>query len=99
MHMTDGNVEVRRICISVMRHRTTGLLIASSHDMSGLLVSGRTEDELKERIPLVVRSLLEAQGCNVLSVSADDDELPRDFVTASLVASARLSRGLLSCRQ
>lgn len=61
-------------------HKSTGLLAAFSRDLEGLLVHGRTEDEIRERTPAAIRSILEAQGNEVISINeVDEDDLPESF--------------------
>ena len=70
----------RRWRIDAVAHRETGLIVAFSDDLPGLYVHGRSEEELRERIPEAIRALLEAQGESVSGiVRCDDDELPSSF--------------------
>ena len=63
--------EIKHISIQTLRHAKTGMLVAVSADMSGLCVHGRNDDELTERIPVAIRTLLEASGKNVVSRSEE----------------------------
>lgn len=71
------------ININTLEHRDTGLLIATSPDLKGLYVHGRTREELNRRIPQVIRDLLEASGLKVDRVLPliDEPEAP-GFVQA-----------------
>jgi predicted RNase H-like HicB family nuclease len=89
--MREGIVELK-IAVTAILNKKTGLLVAFSEDLKGLMVPGRTPDEIKERLPIAIRELLEAMGKRVVSVDAvqDTDDLPSEFVHASFVASAAL---------
>lgn len=77
--MTDHEMIIN---INVVTHKETGLMVATSPELRGLIVHGRTVRELNERIPQGIRSLLEADGVTVTDiVSADpDDKVPDGFV-------------------
>jgi hypothetical protein len=77
--------ENRVITIQVARHQQTGLLVAYSDDLRGLYVHGRSEEELRERIPVAIRDILEADGHEVDSVL----ELVRPEVEAGFVPAVR----------
>lgn len=67
------------IYISVHAHAKTGLLVATSTELKGLIVHGRTLEEVRERIPDAIRALFEAEGKIVVSVKpiGDDDDIVR----------------------
>lgn len=46
------------IRISYQRHRDTGLLCAFSDDLKGLLVFGRTPEQLQSKIPPICNALV-----------------------------------------
>lgn len=70
--MTDTDAsETRHIRIKTLVHEKTGLLIASSEDLPGLLVHGRNADELTQRLPVAIQALLEASGKVVVSLSPE----------------------------
>jgi hypothetical protein len=50
------------IDIVLLRHAKSDLLVAYSDDVPGLLVSGRSEAEIDEKLPGAIREILEAQG-------------------------------------
>lgn len=82
----------REIRVSAVLNKKTGLMIAYSDDLKGLVVPGRTPEEIEERLPAAIRELLELAGEHVVSVEAirETDDLPSDFVRASFVANASL---------
>jgi hypothetical protein len=84
--------ETRTIRVAVMEHRDTGLLIATSDDLKGLVLAGRTEDAIGKQLPDAVRILLEAEGSNVLSLTTGRDStgLPNSFTTHGFIASAQV---------
>lgn len=52
----------KTIRIRLLSHQKTGLLMAVSEDLPGLVVHGRTVGEIEERLPSVVADLIEAGG-------------------------------------
>lgn len=69
------------ITINVVMHRDTKLMVATSPELRGLMVHGRSPEELNRRIPEAIKALLEAQGHRVDTVESMDDESPSsDFV-------------------
>lgn len=58
--MKEKIIKIRVLC-----HQTTGLLMATSEDIAGLVVHGRSNEELEKKIPLAVRDLLQASGFTV----------------------------------
>lgn len=58
----------KTVLVEVIRHSETGLLLAMSEDMKGLYVHGRTIEEIDERLPQAIRSLLEADGVKAVRV-------------------------------
>jgi len=89
---TERDIVTRLIKIRVVQHRSSDLLVALSDDLKGLMVPGRNDEELEQKIPSAVREILEAQGFKVVSVTADfeDDRLPDAFMARELVASAKV---------
>lgn len=77
--------------INVVEHRKTGLMIAMSEDLEGLMVHGRTEEELDARIPDAIRSLLEARGHKVSSVVKEAEQSPSAFRKATARYAAALA--------
>lgn len=66
------------INISVVQHTETGLIVATSDQLKGLIVHGRSMAEVEKRIPETIRALLEADGKIVLSIThLDQDEKTR----------------------
>ncbi len=76
----------------MMIHKTTGALIAESPDLPGLMVPGRTVQELEDRIPLSIREMLEHQGNKVVSVSAESEESGSGFVEPRFKATAEIQQ-------
>jgi hypothetical protein len=59
----------RVIRISVIKHAKADLLMAvSPEDMRGLVLHGRSLDEIEHRLPGTIRDLLEADGVGVDTV-------------------------------
>lgn len=56
------------VTIDVHQHGQSGLLIATSPELSGLYVHGRSDDELAQRIPYAIKALLEALGAHDIVV-------------------------------
>jgi len=72
--MTDHPVETRTIRIKVAEHRNSDLLVAISDDLKGLMVPGRSEEELLNKLPAAISELLEVQGFKVLAVTTEHGE-------------------------
>ena len=85
-------MEDRTIRITLRRNDDTGLLAATSEDLIGLVVFGRTADEIAVRLPSVIRELLEASGYEVNAVTAiPDDRITRaGFGPPAFIANATL---------
>ena len=81
--------------IKVVRHRRTGLMVALSPDLPGLMVHGRDDDELRQRIPGSIREILEAQGFRVRDVGLDDgDDGLDNFIVQPQRATAHYQAGV-----
>lgn len=73
----------RTITIDLVVHKDTKLMVATSPEMKGLIVHGRTESELEQRIPQAIRAVLEADGFqveDVRPVTDDSDVIVPDFI-------------------
>ena len=83
----------RFISVKIVRHKTTGLMVGISEDLKGLMIAGHTEAEIEAKIPDAVKDLLEASGERVISVTMqpDDAAMSEEFISATLVANARLA--------
>jgi len=81
----------RTINIKVQEHRKTGLLMATSEEMRGLIVHARSEEELQSRLEIAVRDLLEADGHQVdyVRVTRKESAQPA-FSLPTFIASAVL---------
>lgn len=92
---TKGSRVARTVVIKiqVVRHHDTGLLMAFSPDLKGLLVPGRSEKDLEQKLPAAIREILEAEGNRVTRVEAmpDPDERLGDFATPAFIANAQLA--------
>lgn len=60
------------IHVSIISHAKTGLLLATSEDHKGLMVHGRSLEEIEARLPVAIRALLEAEGKTVASITPID---------------------------
>lgn len=80
----------RHLRITVLQHRITDLLMAVSYDLPGLMVPGRSEEELNVKLPAAIQELLEAEGHQVLSVEIVEKgwDLPADFLPPPHIADA-----------
>lgn len=67
-------MEVKHIRIRLLRNKDTGLLMAMSQDLKGLVVHGHSVEEIDARLPSVVRDLLEMDGIKVASVEVVEDK-------------------------
>jgi hypothetical protein len=88
-----GKIESRRFQIMTVRHETTGLLMAVSPDMPGLMVHAHSHEELEKKIPGRIRDLLVADGYEVLSleVGPDEDNALPEFGPPAFIAQASLA--------
>lgn len=68
----------RFIEIQIMKHNKTGMLIATSNDMKGLFVHGDNFEEINERAPVAIQSILEAEGKTNVKVQAVEDVIAND---------------------
>jgi hypothetical protein len=86
-------VTVRTIRVQLVVNRDTGLLVALSDDLKGLVIAAASKEEVEQQIPGAIRELLEAEGRTVLSVTAEVEpkDLPSGFSSASIIASARMA--------
>ena len=67
--------------------------MAFSEDMPGLVVHGRSDEELDEKLPGAIRDLLEARGFTVVHVTLvrDKEHAVPDFGPPAFIASASLT--------
>jgi hypothetical protein len=91
--MAKERIITKDIEIKVLTHRDTGMLAAYSPDLKGLLVMGRSEEDIARDLPGAVREILEAQGKQVVTVEATKKtgEPLGEWAPAAFVASARLA--------
>jgi hypothetical protein len=82
----------RSIHVYLVKHRESDLLIALSDDLRGLTVPGRTEEEVRDKLPFAIRQILEAEGQTVLGVEPEPTpEIPSSFAKHWIVANATLA--------
>ena len=82
----------KRLAIRLVRSPTSDLLLAVSDDLAGLLVPGRSEREIMDKLPAAIRELFEVRGVVVFGITAEpgrpgDDRgtsTPAFFVTAHI---------------
>ncbi len=68
--------KTREFHVRVMKHTETGLLVAECDQLRGLIVHGRTPDELRVRVPQALRAILEAKGETVGEIDFQDHAAP-----------------------
>jgi predicted RNase H-like HicB family nuclease len=85
-------MEERAIRITLAKHDDTGLLAATSDDLHGLVVFGKTVEEIERKLPIAIKELLEASNEEVGSVVVvPDDRISRaGFGPPAFVANALL---------
>jgi predicted RNase H-like HicB family nuclease len=82
----------REINIRLFRHSETGRLFATSDDLKGLMVSGRSVDEIEEQLEAAITELLMAHGEHVVGVTAKPaSEMPGFQVPGLYRAIAQLA--------
>ncbi len=93
MNESNGQVKHKLVTIQTIRHRETGLIVAMSDELKGLYVHARTDADLRERIPVAIRDILEADGYQVLDLSEVNipPEVGAGFVPALRKFEARLA--------
>lgn len=93
MTTNDGRSTLREILVQVVANRQSGLLVAVSDDLTGLMVAARTEEQIEEELPMAIQEMLEAAGHIVVSVTTAPETrgLPAEFSSSVLIASARLA--------
>lgn len=86
------HIVTKTIRIRIVEHRDSGLLVALSEDLKGLMVPGRSDNEIAKKLPDAVREILEAEGNKVISVTADtnDNHLPPIFMARDFIANAQI---------
>jgi hypothetical protein len=96
MNESNGQVKHKLITIQTIRHRETGLIVAMSDELKGLYVHAHTDADLRERIPVAIRDILEANGYQVLDLS--EVSIPPE-VGAGLVPALRKFEARLALRE
>jgi hypothetical protein len=75
----------------IIREDESGLLFASSPDLKGFRVTGRSFQELESEIPAVIKMLLSAQGISVSVIEAEassDNKRQRPWVALPIAEPA-----------
>jgi hypothetical protein len=82
----------KMIEIEIVHHARSNLLMAYSKDLPGLLVSGRSETEIDEKLPGAIREILEAEGNeNVrVTIEPEPNDLPPTFISSKFKANISL---------
>ncbi|MEM7728356.1 MAG: hypothetical protein AAF311_03690 [Pseudomonadota bacterium] len=62
----------RRVKVVVRKHKTENHYVATSPDVQGFVAQGTSLEQLKERIPHVMTSLLELRGEKTHAIWFDD---------------------------
>ncbi len=76
------------IRITTAAHQPTGILIATSRDLPGLFVAGRSQDAIDQQIPSAIREILEAKGDQVMSITKGrPPDLPPHFVSRDILVN------------
>ncbi len=90
--MSRRETLTRDIHVTTLRHSTTGLLMAISDDLKGLLVPGRSQEDIREKLPAAIKELLEAEGFVVgkVETTEEDNGIPKNFQTPVFLAKAEL---------
>jgi Domain of unknown function (DUF1902) len=85
-------MEEKAIRIRFAKHDDTVLLAATSEDLDGLVVFGKTVEEIERKLPTAIRELLEASHEQVGSVTVvPDDRISRaGFGPPAFIANASL---------
>ena len=88
--MTDiRDVEIVRVWIE--DDTESGLLVAKSDDLPGLLVAGRNMEELEQEVPEVIRAMFHARGLEVTVRRArrtEKDYMPWAAIPVEIAAAA-----------
>lgn len=88
-----GDIVVEEIRIELSRHVGSDLMIAHSHELRGLMVPGRSLEEIDRKIVPAIRELLEARGLSVVSIDIiERDASPSEFLPGFFCATARTRR-------
>ncbi|HEX2019060.1 MAG TPA: DUF1902 domain-containing protein [Aurantimonas sp.] len=65
----------KEVAVDIIRHKDTGLFVATSEDMRGLIVHARTWEDLIARVPQAIKAIAEADT-NSTVVVTNVDEVP-----------------------
>lgn len=67
------DLEKDLVRIEIMRLKKTGMLIGVCRSMRGLVVHGRSVDEMEGRIPAAIAGALEAEGLRDVGIRKIED--------------------------
>ena len=86
-------VRTVEITVSIHEHRNTGLLVATSSDLPGLVIAARSEEQIEHELPEAIREVLKARGEKIAHVTATRTlrREPDNFSRRSFVSSATLT--------
>lgn len=90
--MQHADISAKDFRINVVQHKSSDLLVALSPDLPGLMVPGRSVNEIEERLPAAMQELLEARGFKVVRIETtpENDHLPEAFAKPGFKANAQL---------
>lgn len=78
-----------RFKITLLEHKETGLLMATSDDLPGLVVHGKSAEEIEGKLPGIVSDLLKASGEQVGEVRLERTRIDGiGFGPPSFIANA-----------
>jgi hypothetical protein len=89
MDMMTGRTKY--IHVKMLEHKTNGLFVAVSDDVKGLYVSGQSEDQVLERLPRVMKMLLEAREGRVMSIDLVQDPEMAGFLVKGPTYAAEMA--------
>ena len=93
----EGSKQERTIHVYLLQHEKTKLFVAISAELRGLVVHGRSPDEIEGKLSAAVQDILEAEGHQVVAVQIERDDRivesgfgpPPYIANASLAAAQR----------
>jgi hypothetical protein len=85
---------VREFRVHIAVHQPTGMRVGLSDDLPGLLIHGRSDDDIIAKAPGAVREILEAQGHRIAGVTAlPESALAGSFAGLPLIVNAEMLPG------
>lgn len=94
-NVPENVIERREIHVYVLQHKRNDLMVAISPELRGLVLHGRSSEEIERTLPGAVRDLLEAEGNKIasLTVRRDDRIADAGFGPPPFIADAHLMAG------